>query len=105
MMLTEIGFDDSRQRIQSRWSELIKLAIESPPPRYELAYPPKLLEGLTQFFWKDCEAFGLKKFDSESSDGVAAMIHDCWSQFREKPETYADHERKALEELLTELRA
>ena len=105
MMLTEIGFDDSRQRIQLRWGELIKLAVESPPPRYDLAYPPKLLEDLTQFLQKECEALGLKKFNSDSSEGVAATIHSCWSQFRDKPESYANHERKALENLLATLRS
>jgi hypothetical protein len=104
MMLTEIGFDDSSQRIQSRWSELIQLAVESPPPRYELAFPQKLLEDLTQFFRTECEGIGLQRFSTSDGCPVATTIHDCWSQFRAKPETYVSYERKALEELLAQLR-
>ena len=59
MMLTEIEFDESRQKIRKRWSELVCLTMESPPPRYDLAYPEDLLRELTQFFQKECENIGL----------------------------------------------
>lgn len=106
MMLTRIGFDDSRKRIQQRWHELVALAVESAPPRYELAYPDKLLQDLTDFLREGCEGLGLQKFDAtNSSKSVATAIHACWTQFRNEPETYPEFERKELEKLLAALQS
>ncbi len=105
MMLTEIGFDESQQRIHQRWSELVKLAMESPPPRYDLAYPNKLLDELTKFFRKECESLGLAQFETDNHDKpVAKMIDDCWTQFRNDPETYSSFERDRLDEIVRSLR-
>ncbi|QDU05723.1 hypothetical protein V6x_54640 [Gimesia chilikensis] len=105
MMLTELGFDESRQKIQKRWSELVSLAMESTPPRYDLAYPECLLRELTQFFQKECENIGLSRFEKDASDKpVAKMIHDCWTQFRNDPENYVKFERNQLEEIAGSLR-
>lgn len=106
MMLTEIGFDDTRKSIQKRWNELVSLAMESPPPRYDLAYPEDLLRSLTQFFRKECEDIGLSRFKTDATDRpVSKMIHDCWTQFRTDPESYVKFERSQLEEVASSIRA
>ena len=106
MMLAEIGLDESRKRIQQRWHELVKLAVESPPSRYDLAYPEKLLGDLTNFYRKECQGLGLSQFDAEAADKpVLKMIHDCWTQFRNDPGTYSSFERSRLDEVVGSLRA
>jgi hypothetical protein len=107
MMLTEIGFDESREQIQSRWNELITLADESAPHRYELAYPGGLLRDLTEFYLEECQSIGLQAFNSSerSRMAVASAIDECWSEFRNKPQSYGEFERKKLETLLVTIRS
>lgn len=106
MMLAEIEFGESRKRIQQRWDELVKLAVESPSPRYELAYPDELLSKLTRFYRTECENLGLSQFATDAKDKpVRNMIHDCWTQFRNNPETYGAFERALLDDVLSSLRA
>lgn len=102
MMLTEIGCDDSRKAIQKRWSELIKLAVESAPPRYELAYPESLLHDLAKFFREGCRNLGMTEFNPDELSGqrVASTIHECWRQFRDEPGTYAEFERQKMAQML-----
>ena len=105
MMLHEIGLKESQQQIQKRWSELITLAMECSPPRYEVAYPRELMQDLTQFVSKQCDDLGLARFSTTAKNRpVAKIIDDCWTAFRNAPETYLDFERKQLGDVLARLR-
>lgn len=105
MMLSEIGYDDSRMQIQYRWKELVDLANESAPHRYELAYPMTLLKSLTRFFREQCNDMGLAQFDRAAADlPMAVTIDKCWAEFRNKPGDYADFERSQLAGLLSVIR-
>jgi len=103
MMLTVIGCDAERQQIESRWQELISLADEKAPHRYELAYPDELLKDLSSFFHNGCRSFGLNQYEASHANErtIAITIDDCWMRFRKSPESYAEYERTQIQTLLS----
>lgn len=102
-MLTAIGSDEERSQIESRWKELISLADEKAPHRYELAYPDELLKDLSSFFHKGCNSLGLKQHEPSltMNQTIAVTINKCWMQFRKAPESYAEYERTQIQTLLS----
>lgn len=106
MMLTQLGYDDSRKQIQTRWNELVSLANEFAPHRYDLAYPKLLLEKLTSFFREKCVELGMFPYNANDPKGLpmATAINECWTDFRSEPDKYASVERQRIEELLMTIR-
>lgn len=102
LMLDRIGCCAECAAIKQRWDELVKLSNESPHERYELAYPPDLLEQLADFFHTACAKLGMRQYAHGESNPapVTAAINDAWSHFRQNPGTFGEYEQEALVTLL-----
>jgi hypothetical protein len=106
LMLQQIGCGEACEAIKQRWGELVALSNESQPDRYELAYPGKLLNELTEFFRAACVDLGLRQYadDAGSAAPVTTAINQAWNVFRGDPDAFGDHEQSLLASLMDRLR-
>ena len=101
-MLDRIGCCAECAAIKQRWDELVKLSNESPHERYELAYPPDLLDRLAEFFQTACADLGMRQYAHNEGNPatVTAAVNAAWSRFRQNPDTFGEYEQEALATLL-----
>lgn len=103
VMLDRIGCSEDGLAIQQRWDELVSLSNESPSGRYDLAYPPELLDELAEFFHIACADLGMRQYAPDASNPAApvtAAVNAAWCRFRQSPDTFGDYEQEALATLL-----
>jgi hypothetical protein len=104
LMLDRMGESASAGEIRSRWTELVALSGESQPPRYDTAYPPLLLQELCDLVFTVCRDLGLSSWTAGSaSSQVGPALHDAWTEFRTRPETFAGYERQTLAQLAAKI--
>jgi len=98
LMLQRTGESVAAAEIRNRWLELVALSGESPPPRYDTAYPQELLQELCDLVFTVCRDLGLSSWrvGSSASCQVGTALHDAWTEFRMRPETFAGYERQTL---------
>ena len=105
LMLERIGCGEPCQAINHRWGELVALSNESPPDRYDLAYPRELLEELSEFFHAACIDLGMRQYveNDKHPAPVTTSVNEAWGKFRENPDAFGDYERSMLAALLEKL--
>jgi hypothetical protein len=105
MMLDRIDCAEDAAAIAARWDELVKLANNSPPQRYELAYPEELLSELADFFQTKCDSLGLLQFDPSPDPPrpVTSAVNEAWRVFRRDPENFGQYEQLTLRTLVAAL--
>ena len=100
LMLDRMGERDVAERIRVRWSELVGLSGESPPPRYDMAYPVALQQELVDFIYRECEQLGLRRWVArDPAMTVGGAVDGAWETFRNHPANFGDHERRGLAQL------
>jgi hypothetical protein len=102
MMLQRIGCIEASKAIKRRWDELVSLASESTPDRYDMAYPVELLTDLTEFYYTKCVDLGLLQYSDNMSKTapVTTAINQAWNKFRENPDEFGEFEKSILTGLL-----
>ncbi len=101
LMLRRIGDATTALEIRSRWTELLTLSGEQVPQRYDISYPRELLSDLCDIVYAACQSLGLKVWSvqeqTESTVGLA--LHRAWTEFRQRPDTFAGYELQVLSTL------
>jgi hypothetical protein len=100
LLLDQMGFSVQAGEIRTRWDELVGLSKESAPLRYDLAYPPDLLQNVADFYMRQCNALGLKPYSPDNGDSIARAINQAWSEFRGNPDTFGQYEQALLANVL-----
>ncbi|MBI3464772.1 MAG: hypothetical protein HY000_17205 [Planctomycetes bacterium] len=105
LMLQRLGHHQQAQAIAERWNELVALSGERKPPRYDIAYPGDLLDGVCQLVFDGCQQLGLLPWTNpvNSSAIVGSAVDDAWTEFRLRPDSFAGYEQNALSALWTRL--
>lgn len=105
LMLQRIGCDQPCEAIKQRWDELVALSNESPPDRYDLAYPGELLNELAEFFHTACASSGLRQYSETAKEAapVTSAVNEAWRKLQEDPDAFGDYERSTLAQLLEQL--
>lgn len=99
MMLDKIGAAQESAAIRQRWTELVQLSGETKPQRFDIAYPDGLVSGLCTIMFNSCQQIGLLQWALPGSADatVGAVLHRAWTEFRQRPESFAGYERQALQ--------
>ena len=101
MMLQRIGDAPSALEIRSRWTELLTLSGEQVPHRYDMSYPKELLTDLCDSVYAACQSLGLKAWSIQGQTEltVGSALHCAWTEFRQRPHTFAGYELQVLSTL------
>ena len=107
LMLEKLGAHQAAQDIRARWNELIALAGETKPARYDVAYPQSLLVSICDMIYQGCQALGLTPWSGGVGSGVVvgAALDAAWTEFRLRPETFEGYEATALLDVLSKCTA
>ena len=105
LMLQRIGESQATAEIRSRWFELVALSGESPPPRYDTAYPQELLQELCDLVFTICHDLGLRPWSvaNSATSQVGTALHEAWTEFRMHPDSFGGYERQTLAQLVGNL--
>ncbi|MGH7576990.1 MAG: hypothetical protein ACREM1_17915 [Longimicrobiales bacterium] len=105
LMLQRIGCGEACDAIRRRWNELVALANESRPNRYDLAYPGDLLAELVVFFQGVCNDLGLRQYAQNANElmPVTMGVNQAWDKFRENPNAFSKFEPSMLAALVAQL--
>jgi hypothetical protein len=107
LTLERTGHAVAAQQIQGRWAELIALSTGDPPTKYELGYPPQLLESLANFVVEACEKAGFTRSPEATSNApageVTATLNAAWNAFLADATGFAEREQELLEALRASL--
>lgn len=104
LMLERIGATEAQVSIDRRWRELIALARESTPARYDLAYPRQLLGHICDLIHDACQRIGLVSW-SDAHDArriVRSALDAAWTEFRLRPATFEGFESRSLADILAQ---
>lgn len=101
LMLEKMGANQEASDIRKRWQELVALAGETKPARYDVAYPEALLKSICDLVFDACSNMGLVPWSAspDSSIIVGEALNAAWTEFRLRPETFEGFERNSLEEI------
>lgn len=101
LMLQRIGDTTTAFEFRSRWTELLKLSGEQVPQHYDVSYPRELLIDLCDLVHSTCQSLGLKVWNmrEQTESTVRFALHRAWTEFRQRPDTFAGYELQVLSTL------
>lgn len=103
LMLESLGASQDAEEIRERWKELTDLAGETPPSRYDIAYPRPLLAEICAIISSACRTLGLIAWRSAPSSAIVGQaLHEAWTEFRLRPETFEGFEAASMARLVTQ---
>lgn len=107
LMLDRLGAIQAAADIRTRWQELLTLAGETQPPRYDMAYPHTLLQRICDLIYAGCQQIGLVpwKETAGSEIVVGRALDAAWTEFRLRPETFEGFEVRSLTDVLSKCQA
>jgi hypothetical protein len=105
--LEKLDAHQAAQEIRDRWNELIALAGETKPARYDVAYPQSLLVSICDMIYQGCQALGLAPWSDAAGSGVVVgpALDAAWTEFRLRPATFEGYEATALTNVLSKCTA
>jgi hypothetical protein len=93
------GFNDEVTRLQSAWSELLRVTREAPSDEFQLCYPPDVLRWMAEIGQTAYTKMGCRTFVPGSSARVASLLSEAWVRFWCDVKGYPEWENAAAKRL------
>lgn len=98
-MLRQIGSCAEAARIDMRWSELVALSGQSPPPEYDLTYPQDLMDQISVTVLTVARHMKMTPWSggpTESAFHIGALLNRAWDSFFSVPAAFAESEKHQI---------
>jgi hypothetical protein len=96
------GFEDTAQKIQQQWNNLLEEIGAEEKPEYHRCYPTCLIEKVVDHAWYAVKDIKARIATPETQDPIHSLLNQAWEQFWQNPLMYVEWEKRAIEKLLAD---